>query len=336
MSGFEDIARDVRRWRAAGVGAVLVRVAEYRGFGGGRRGELFAVNADGEHTGELLRGSADETVEAAVSPLLERGSGAVLAEVRVPGAQAVAAGLSCGGQATLVVANVAGIPEELWEALAERSSVAVGIRADRPDAALVVSRDGAAAGSLGDPDLDARIEDRARELLAEGVSAAEKSEEEVFLQTYHPTRRLVVVGEGELADALVQLAALLDWEARVAPELAPAERELERLGPGDCLVVLSHSAALDAPILAQAIRSAVGYVGALGSRGTQARRAGELQELGLGADEIASIYGPIGLDIRAASPAETAVAICAEILSVGAGRPPVSLRESTRPIHADG
>jgi xanthine dehydrogenase accessory factor len=336
MSGFENVAGAVRRWRAAGTGAVLVRVAEYRGFGGGRRGELLALNAAGEQSGQLLRGSIDDDVAAAARPVLAASAGATLVDVRVPGDRAVAAGLSCGGQATLIVADAGDLPDELWPALEQRESVALAVHAARPGRGLLVIRDGLTAGSLGDDDLNGHVELLARERLADGVAVAERLDGDVLLQTYHPARRLVVVGEGELAEALVQQAALLDWDPAVAGDLAQAEHELDRLGPADCLVVLSHSAAFDAPILARALTSKVGYVGALGSRGTQARRAGQLRDLGLGDDQIASIHGPVGLDIRASSPAETALAICAEILSVAAGRPPVSLRDSAKPIHATG
>jgi xanthine dehydrogenase accessory factor len=315
---------------------VLVRVAEYRGFGGGRRGELLALDNEGDRSGQLLRGSVDEEVAVAARPLLATGSGASIVDVRVPGEQAVAAGMSCGGQATLILACVANLPDGLWSAFERRASIALAVPVDRPEAALVVSSDGQVAGSLGDPELDARTEVLARELLANGVAVAERLEGDVLVQTYHPGRRLVVVGEGELAEALAHQAALLGWDSAVVGELAEAERQLDRLGPTDCLVVLTHSAAMDAPILARALAGRVGYVGALGSRGTQARRAGQLRELGVGEDEIESIYGPVGLDIRSASPAETALAICAEILSVAAGRPPVSLRDFSRPIHARG
>jgi xanthine dehydrogenase accessory factor len=336
MTGFDDLARDVGGWQQRGVETALIRVAEYRGFGGGRRGELLALNAAGEQSGQLLRGSVDKDVATAARPVLAGGSGATLLDVRVPGDQAVAAGLSCGGQATLIVANARNLPDELWPALGRRESIALAVHAARPDRGLLVIRDGPTAGSVGDADLDGQVERLARERLADSVAVAERLEGDVLLQTYHPARRLVVVGEGELAGALVEQANLLGWDAAVAGELARAEGELERLGPADSLVVLTHSAAVDAPILARALAGRIGYVGALGSRGTQARRAGQLRDLGVGDDEIASIYGPVGLDFRSASPAETALAICAEILSVAAGRPPVSLRDSARPIHAAG
>jgi xanthine dehydrogenase accessory factor len=334
--GFDDVSRDVRKWQTLGVEAALVRVAGYRGFGGGRRCELLALNAAGERSGRLLRGSVDEEVAIAARPVLAAGSGATLVDVRVPGDRAVAAGLSCGGQATLIVASAGDLPDELWPALERRESVALAVHAAEPGRGLLVIRDGPTAGSLGDVALDGQVELLARERLADGVAVAERLEGDVLFQTYHPARRLVVVGQGELADALVQQANLLGWEPDIAGDLAQAAHELERLGPADCVVVLSHSAALDAPVLARALAGAVGYVGALGSRGTQARRAGQLRELGVADTEIASIHGPVGLDIRAASPAETALAICAEILAVAAGRPPISLRDSARPIHAAG
>jgi len=282
----------------------------------------------------LLRGSLDAEIAAAAEPLLTHGTGASIIDVRVPGDVAVPVGLSCGGQATVVVTNVCHIPEGFWAALRNRTPLALAARSSRPETVLLVTRDSARVGSLGDADLDERVERRARLLLSEGVPAAERVHEEVLLQTFHPPRRLMVVGAGELATAISAQATLLDWESTIVNGLTEAEQQLGTLGPSDGLVVLTHSATLDAPILAHALRSGVGYVGALGSRGTQARRADQLRDHGISEQEIESIYGPIGLDIRASTPGETAVAICAEILAVAAGRPAISLRDSQNPIHS--
>jgi xanthine dehydrogenase accessory factor len=87
-------------------------------------------------------------------------------------------------------------------------------------------------------------------------------------------------------------------------------------------------------VLAGARERGVGYVGALGSRGTQARRAERLAELGVPEEWVSAIYGPIGLDIAAATPAETALATCAEVLAAAANRPPIHLRDRPGPINA--
>jgi len=332
---FEQLVRTVDEWQREGVGAVLARVAEYRGFGGARRGELLAINVRGEQAGELLRGTATATILASATPMLSRRRGAAIVDVRVPSDEAVAAGLSCGGEATIIAASLSEVPDRLWAALRMRTSVALAARSSSPETVLVVSQDGATAGSLGDLDLDTRVIDRVRELLDTGVAVAERFAGDVLLQIYHPVRRLLVVGEGELADAILRQAELLEWDSTWAADLETAQRQLVGLGSSDGVVVLTHSAAVDAPVLAAALRGAVGYVGALGSRGTQARRADQLRALGLEPGEIARIYGPVGLDIRASAPAETAVAICAEILAVAAGRQPISLRDSSRPIHAE-
>jgi len=331
----DEIAERVEGWSREGTTAVVARVVEYRGFGGSRRGELLAVNAAGERAGQLLRGGLDEDVLAAANSLFTSGPGARTLEVPVHSEDAVSIGLSCGGRATVIVSSVEGLPEELWPALGRRAAVAVCVREGAPYAALVVDESGSICGSLGDRALDEDVASHAGSLLERRVPVAEKLGEDVLLQTFHPTRRLVVVGDGELAGALSGQAALLGWESRIADDRRSAEDGLAHLGRSDGLILLSHDPALDAPILAKALESRVGYVGALGSRNTQRRRAAALLELGVSDERIGSIHGPVGLDIRASSPAETALAICAEILAVAAGRAPVSLRDSSLPIHAE-
>ena len=96
------------------------------------------------------------------------------------------------------------------------------------------------------------------------------------------------------------------------------------------VVVLTHDDKFDIPALAAALRSEAFYVGALGSRGAQAKRRERLVEAGLGAAELERLRGPAGLDIGAESPAETAVSILAEALALRAGRAGGPLRASRR------
>ena len=118
--------------------------------------------------------------------------------------------------------------------------------------------------------------------------------------------------------------------------LPTARSALAELQTGDAVVVLSHDPELDAPTLAEALRCGIGYVGAMGSRRTQARRAEALAALGLSDAEVGRIYGPVGLDLAAATPAESALAVCAEVLAAASGRPPGSLRDRLARSTADG
>jgi xanthine dehydrogenase accessory factor len=331
QTSLDEFAELLEGWRRDGRDGVLVRVVEYEGFGGARRGELLALADDGTRAGGLLGGSLDAELVPAARSLA---GGATVLAAEVHGPAATAAGLTCGGRANAVLQRLDAIPPAFWQALRERRAVAL-VSPPAGEPVLVVPAGAARAGTLGDAEADDLAEAEARARLARSRPLAERSTESGFLiQTYHPRRRLLVVGAADLADAIVEQAALLDWEARVTATLEDSERELARLGAADALVVLSHDGSVDAPVLAAARARGVGYVGALGSRGTQQNRRARLRALDVPDAWIDGIYGPIGLDLAAATPAETALAVCAEILADAAGRVPVSLRDTAGPINA--
>ena len=118
-----------------------------------------------------------------------------------------------------------------------------------------------------------------------------------------------------------------DWPHRHLAKVA------ERLGPGDAICVLTHDHKFDIPALIGALKTNVGYIGAMGSRGTHKGRVERLRDEGVAFDDIARIMAPIGIDIGARTPEETAVSICAEIISLRAGVKAPSLRDGAGPIH---
>jgi xanthine dehydrogenase accessory factor len=97
--------------------------------------------------------------------------------------------------------------------------------------------------------------------------------------------------------------------------------------------VLTHDHKFDVPAIAAAVRTGVGYLGAMGSRRTHDQRTVRLREAGLSDAEIARVMSPVGLDVGARTPEETAVAICAEIIALRTGRRAQSLRDTAGPIH---
>lgn len=176
----------------------------------------------------------------------------------------------------------------------------------------------------------------------------------VFADVYGRPPRLVVVGAVDTGEALCAAARALGWHtvcvdarARFAtPERVPSAEEIVVAWPEEAfaklaldrdtaVVVLTHDDKFDVPALAAALRSNAFYVGALGSRVAQANRRERLLEAGLTVEELAQLHGPAGLDIGAESPAETAVSILAEALSVLSGRGGGSLRVSSERIHAE-
>ena len=128
--------------------------------------------------------------------------------------------------------------------------------------------------------------------------------------------RVLVVGEGPVADALTPMVAALGWEATCAGTLDEAERAL----PGtDAVVVTSHHEDVDGPAIRAALAAGIPYVGGMGSRRTQARRREWLLGHGVTEADLAAVRAPVGLDIGADAPGEIAVSILAEIIAVRRG-----------------
>ena len=105
------------------------------------------------------------------------------------------------------------------------------------------------------------------------------------------------------------------------------------LGPRDAVCVLTHDHKFDVPAILAALDTDVGYLGAMGSRRTNADRLARLRETGVDEARLERVMAPIGLDIGARTPEETAISICAEIIASRTGRPAPSLRASDGLIH---
>ncbi|MFN2628556.1 MAG: XdhC family protein [Gaiellaceae bacterium] len=176
----------------------------------------------------------------------------------------------------------------------------------------------------------------------------------VFAEVYGPPPRLVVVGAVDTAAALCAAAKLIGWhticvDARArfataeripsADELIVAwpDEALDRIAPDHdtAVVVLTHDEKFDVPALTAALATDAFYVGAIGSRKTQARRRERLLEEGLTDADLDRIHGPAGLDLGADSPAETALSILIEALAARAGRPGTPLKTAAGRIHVE-
>jgi len=127
---------------------------------------------------------------------------------------------------------------------------------------------------------------------------------------------VLVVGDGPVATAIAPMLTALGW----SPTTATTLEEVERALPGaDAVVVLSHHDEVDAPAIRAALRAGTPYVGAMGSRRTQARRRDWLLAHGVTDEELGALRAPIGLDIGADEPGEIAVSILAEVVAVHRG-----------------
>jgi xanthine dehydrogenase accessory factor len=336
----DNVLEAILRWRTAGRRGTLARVIAMTGFGGRNTGELLALADNGERAGSLLGGAAVARVEAASRSILgdTQATGSVI-DVTLTDPQATSAGLACGGQARLLVQPFEAVPVAAWEAMAGRVPVALAtllvdplvseLLSGQPGAATVEAVDDSLGGDDAVAAAGAALVSRGR-VASQLVDTARGT---VAVEAFVPVRRLVVVGAFGLSASIERQAALLGWQPSTTdgPLAVDAARSL---GPADALVVLTHDPATSTPVLMTALDVGCGYVGALGSRRTQARRRRDLIDAGVHPDLVAGIHGPVGLDLGAGSPEETALAICAEVIAVRSGRTAMPLRDTDGPINA--
>ena len=222
---------------------------------------------------------------------------------------------------------------------------------------LLVRADGSREGSLGSDELDRAGLSAAEELLwAERSETREYGETLLFVDVVAPAPRLVVFGAVDYSAALCRLARAAGWRSYVCdprsqfatPERFPdadevivawPEEAFARLGGIDratYIAVLTHDPKLDDAALSIALQSDAAYVGAMGSRRAQAQRRERLLAAGLDEALLERVAAPIGLDLGAVSPEETALSIMSEVVAVRNGRDGGRLSQSAGRIHEVG
>ncbi|GAC1542397.1 MAG: XdhC family protein [Acidimicrobiales bacterium] len=300
---------------------VLARVAAMRGFGSRNANDAALFSPEGPVSGSILGGGADPSIAAAATELEASGASARVIEVSIGDAHAVAAGLACGGTADVIVSSMGSIPPAWWQALAARTP-----------AALVTALPDGVAHVVNAADAD--VDDDIAALFATRRPVVDVSAGRV-VEIWWPTPTVLVLGDADLAGALRRQGNLLGWDVLIddASDPGRATHTAAELGPSDVLVVLSHDHERATPALAAALGGRAGFVGALGSRHTQAERREKLVQAGVSPDHLARLHGPVGLDIGARTPEEQAVAICAEAVAVRSGRSGASLTTGSGPIN---
>jgi len=228
-----------------------------------------------------------------------------------------------------------------------RAALITVIEGPRLGAKMLVLPGGAREGTLGSPEVD---DEGAR--LADELMWAERSERRgaLFVDVTFPPPRLIIFGAIDFAAQLCTLARTSGWRPYVsdprgffaradrfpdAEEVIAAwpEEAFERLGGIDratSIAVLTHDPKLDDAALTIALRSDAAYVGAMGSTRAQAKRRDRLLALGLTEEELERLNAPIGLDLGALTPEETALSIMGEVVAQRRGR------EGGRLSHAEG
>ncbi len=318
-------------WLESGRGAALATVVSTWGSSPRPIGSHLCVRDDGAMVGSVSGGCVEGAVVNEALEILKGAETAVF-DYGVTDEMAWEVGLACGGEIRVLVRRLDDAAEQYKAArqrLREGKASAVVTRLADGASALVA--EGKPEGPLAVP--ETVLEGAGQAVMEKQSRLVEDGPETYFIEAVAQPRRLVVIGAVHIAQALAPLAKIAGFHVVVVdPRQAFAtderfpdveviaewpEAALGGLALDDqtAVVTLTHDPKLDDPALKAALTSPAFYVGALGSKKTQAKRAERLAALGLDKAALAKIHGPVGLDIGAVSPGEIAVAIMAEIIN---------------------
>ena len=328
-------------------------------------GASMAVSADGEAVGSVSGGCVEGAVYAVGEQVMASGV-PELVRYGVSDDDAFAVGLTCGG---ILDVYVEPVDPTRFPQLGE---VAASVQAGEPVAVATVVRGAGlgrrlivwpdrVAGTFGSARLDAAVTDDVRGRLELGASGTyrvgadgERRADDltVFVHTFARQPRMLVFGAIDFAAAVARVGKFLGYHVTVC-DARPVFATVKRFPDADEVVVqwphkflehtavdartvicvLTHDPKFDVPLLEAALRTDAAYIGAMGSRRTHEDRLARLREIGVGEDDLARLAAPIGLDIGARTPEETAVSIAAEIIAGRWGGSGRRLGDTTGPIH---
>ncbi|WP_216590224.1 XdhC family protein [Streptomyces brasiliscabiei] len=365
-----NIAQTLLRWCREVRPFALATVVDVRGSAPLPIGTAMAVDADGNAVGGISGGCVEGAVHDLCRDVLREGGAPNRAWFGYSDNDAFAVGLTCGGELDVLVQAVdpaarphlAAALDEVVRGLPVAVAQVVDGPAGLLGATLGVLGDGqVVSGTLDDGTLDTVVVDQARALLRAGRTARIAlggtgrdcpAPMSVLVHVHASRPRMLVFGAVDFASALSRAGAFLGYRVTVCdarPVFATAARfpdadevvtdwphrylERTRVDARTAVCVLTHDAKFDVPLLRLALSLPVGYVGAMGSRRTHDQRLRLLREEGVSEEQLARLRSPIGLDLGARTPEETAVSITAEIIAHSGGGSGLPLSRGTGPIH---
>jgi xanthine dehydrogenase accessory factor len=368
-----DVLESLSSWWDEGKPAALATVVATFRSAPRQAGASMLVGPGGEAVGSVSGGCVEGAVYELGNQVIQDGQ-PVLQRYGVSDDDAFAVGLTCGGILDVFVEKVDSetFPQlrAVSEAVRAEEPVAVATvvagPAQRLGKRLVVWPD-RVDGTTGSARLDDAMRDDVRGLLNAGrngmlhygVDGQRRGEGlDVFVESFAPPPRMIVFGAIDFAAAVAQIGTFLGYRVTVCdarPVFATASRfpgahevvvewphrylaaeaQAGRVDARTSICVLTHDPKFDVPVLEVALRlPEVGYIGAMGSRRTHNDRLERLREAGLTSAELARMASPIGLDLGARTPEETAVSIAAEMIALHWGGAGERLAERDGPIHA--
>lgn len=355
------------QWLSEGRRVVEATLVEILGSAPLDLGSTMLIDDAGRIEGSVTGGCVEAALVQEAEQILAGGSPRLLT-YGISDEVAGQAGLMCGGTVRIFLSELSG------DDATTATSVLEAVQAGQPAALATLLDGEAAGrklgligeesqGSLGVSDLlDRSVAGDGTGLLDQGISmirsyradgAVMGDDLRVFVRAFATPPRMIIFGAIDFSAALAPMAHELGYDVTICDARKPflessrfsraahvvndwPDRYLagQILGERDAVLVFTHDAKFDEPALTAALQTGAGYIGALGSRRTQADRRRRLSAAGVAPDQLDRIVGPCGLDIGASTPMETAVAILGEIIARRTGRTPAPLSETSGAIRA--
>jgi xanthine dehydrogenase accessory factor len=317
-----EVSDRVRSWFAGGKRVVLATLVDTEGPSPRDPGAMFAVSSEHDLAGAISGGCVESTIVDIADAIF---AGGAPRRLSMGPDDDLDGGPTCGGTLHIVVRELDPATFEAFvvaQERGERFALALGI--DPPHTMQ----------------------------LLHDADAISGCDERTFVLQYGPPPKMYVIGAVDVARPLVTYAKTLGFTVTIVDPRAPfavaarfpgadvlvawPDEVLEgaTVSERDAIVSLAHDPKFDVPGISAALRTRAGYIGAMGSRGTTAKRAAALRERGFGDADLARLHAPIGLDLGARSPEEIALAVVAEIVKEKQGGAGGSLRYGNGPIRS--
>ncbi len=368
----KEVIQEIQHWFAQGHEVAIATVVAKAGSSPRELGAVLAVNDAGEVAGSVSGGCVESAVVDEAIACLADGTPRLLS-YGMTDELGLSMGLTCGGTTYIFVDRLQPglFFDSLVTAIRNQSAFALCTVVSGPNigAKTLIFADSSqpAISSRSDSTLDPLVFQEAKVFLTKGLTqlrgrgdleawdpgeTASTQATQVFIQSFLPPPRLIIIGAIDFSSALCQVGKLLGYHVTICdarsrfatvarfPQADQVEIEWPHHYIGStaidsrtAIVVLTHDPKFDIPALRAAVRTTAGYIGAIGSRRTHSDRVRRLQEIGMDPADIARISSPIGLDIGANTPEETAVSIFAEIIALRSGRQGGRLTGGNQLIH---
>lgn len=351
-----DILTDLIRWQNEGKSIALATVVQTWGSSPRKAGSKMAVTFDGEVTGSVSGGCVENAVVEAALDVLDSGETQLL-HFGVADETAWGVGLACGGSIDILVKPINTKFFKELQSVLENEQSAMTVTVVRGSEKLmgceILIRDNDTVVEIFGNDWDNKVLTLAQATLSQGITRRVilNEDTEVFIESILPSPTLIVVGGVHIAVTLVSLAKMLGYQT-ILIDPRKAWGNMERFPNVDSLIqswpedafkqvkitrstaitMLTHDPKLDDPALKVALSSQAFYIGALGSKTTNAKRCERLLNDGLSEGQLSHLHAPIGLDIGAQTPEEIALAIMSEVVQANRKQNQIEVKNEAKPV----